>query len=499
MEERKLGNFKVLEEYPLIEPWAYALIVEDEVTGERKYIVKEAQLNEEESQVYKILLKILEWEIKPYDFSRAATTHEAVREYFVDQLKRIVSVYSERLGARKKGSIDWQKVLYHLLKDTVGYGPLEALMKDPFVEDISCDGVGKPLYVWHQRYEGLPTSIVFQSEEEVDSLVLKLAHIAGKHVSVAFPIVDAMLPGGHRLAATFKREVSVRGSSFTIRKFKEKPLSIVDLIIQRSISAEMAAYLWLLMENKMPGIVMGVTGSGKTTALNAIATLLKPNVKVVTIEDTPELRLTLENWVQLVSRHSYALTGSKTGEVSLYDLVRVSLRYRPDVIIVGEVRGEEAYVLFQAVATGHGGLTTIHAENVNALVKRLTSPPMNVPPSYVPMMRWGLLVRRVNLGGSTGRRMTNLWEIGEEEHILVGEWDPARDAHEVRLERSRVLEEIAYLTGKSKEELIEEVGRRSEILKALAVKEIRDYKRVAEVIYRYYNDPKRVLSEVRVA
>ncbi|MEN2999217.1 MAG: type II/IV secretion system ATPase subunit [Acidilobaceae archaeon] len=496
--EQAGSRFRVVEEYPLIEPWAYAQIVEDEVTGERKYIVKEAQLNEEEGQVYRLLLKILEWEIRPYDFSVAATTHEAVREYFVTQLKRIVSVYSERLGARRKGAIDWQKVLYHLLRDTVGYGPLEALMKDPYVEDISCDGVGKPLYVWHQRYEGLPTSIVF-GEEEVDSIVLKLAHIAGKHVSVAFPIVDAMLPGGHRLAATFKREVSTSGSTFTIRKFKEKPLSIVDLIIQRSLSADMAAYLWLLMENKMPGIVMGVTGSGKTTALNAIATLLKPNLKVVTIEDTPELRLTLENWVQLVSRHSYALTGSKTGEVSLFDLVRVSLRYRPDVVIVGEVRGEEAYVLFQAVATGHGGLTTIHAENVYALVKRLTSPPMNVPPNYVPLMKWGLLVRRVSVGGSTTRRMTNLWEIGEEEHLLVGEWSPARDEHELRLQKSRLLEEIGYLTGKEREELVEEIGRRSEVLRALAARGVRDYRRVAETIYRYYNDPKRVLAEMKVA
>ncbi|MCX8196092.1 MAG: type II/IV secretion system ATPase subunit [Acidilobaceae archaeon] len=486
---------EVIEEYPLAEPWAYAQILESRASGARFYFVKEAQMNKEEESVYQRLMKILEWEVKPYDFS-GASTHEPVKEYFVSQVKRIVSVYQEKLGARR-GGIDWQKVLYYLIRNTVGYGPLDPLMRDPYVEDISCDGVGKPIYVWHQKYEGLPTNVVFRTEEEVDSVVLKLAHMAGKHISVAFPIVDAMLPGGHRLAATFKREVSVGGSTFTIRKFRERPLSIVDLVANKNLSAEIAGYLWLLMENRLPGIIMGVTGSGKTTMLNAIATLLKPNLKVVTIEDTPELRLTLENWVQLVSRHSYSLTGSKVGEVTLYDLVKVSLRYRPDVIIVGEVRGEEAYVLFQAVATGHGGLTTVHAENVQALVKRLTSPPMNVPPSYVPLMRWALLVRRVSVGGVIGRRVTHVWEIRDvDDYVLVAEWKPAKDVHELKLEESYLLDEIAYYTGKEREELVEEVQRRASLLQLLAKRGERDYRRVAEVVYKYYRDPEQAFEDL---
>jgi flagellar protein FlaI len=316
-------------------------------------------------------------------------------------------------------------------------------------------------------------------------------------------VLDAILPEGHRLAATFRREVSVGGSTFTIRKFRERPLSITDLIAHGTLSSMVAAYLWMAMEYKMPGIVIGVTGSGKTTMLNALATLLRPNMKVVTIEDTPELRLTLENWVQLVSRPSYAVTGSKIGEVTLYDLVKVSLRYRPDVIIVGEIRGEEAYVLFQAIATGHGGLTTAHAESVGALVKRLTSPPMNVPQSYIPLMKWALLVKRVTriVEGRpvTVRRATTIWEIkGYENYALLATWDPVGDKHKVNLNDSMILWEVSQSIGLAYEGVVEEVKRRSRVLEALVDRGVRDYRGVAEYIYRYYVDPRGVLEELGV-
>ncbi len=348
-----LKDYDVIDKYPLTEPWAYAYIVERRGSRSRIYYVAEVSMNDAEKSVYDRLMKVLEWELKPYEGKSGGSIvdFKSVSERFIEQARRIVKVYSVRLAPTLKDNIDWSKVLYHMLKNTIGYGPLDPLMRDPYIEDISCDGVRRPVYVWHQRYESIPTNIVFETEDELDSTVLKLTHKAGKHVSSAFPIVDAILPEGHRFAATFRKEVSVGGSTFTIRKFREKPLSIVDLIIQNTLNSTLAAYLWIAMEHRMPGVVMGVTGAGKTSMLNALATLLKPSLKVVTIEDTPELRLTLENWVQLVSRPSYSVTGSKIGEVSLYDLVKVSLRYRPDVIIVGEVRGEEAYVLFQAIAS----------------------------------------------------------------------------------------------------------------------------------------------------
>ncbi len=340
-------GFKVIETYPLQDPWARARIVQNPETGETWYIVDEIPMSKEEREIYRKLIDILYWELEPPKDVDTKRLHE----YFTKAAKDVMRRYRIKFSESIDPSISWEKIEYYVIRDMLGYGKIDPLMRDPNIEDISCDGVGKHIYVWHRKYESIPTNIIFDKESELDALIAKLAHKAGKHVSVAFPIVDAILPEGHRLAATYKREVSMAGSSFTIRKFREQPLSVIDLIKGGTISEDVAAYFWLAMEFKMTGLIMGVTGAGKTTLLNALSTLFRPTIKVVTIEDTPELKLPLENWVQLVARPSYGIGPERIGEITLFDLVKVSLRYRPDVIIVGEVRGEEAYVLFQAIAS----------------------------------------------------------------------------------------------------------------------------------------------------
>ncbi|MEM4426401.1 MAG: type II/IV secretion system ATPase subunit [Acidilobaceae archaeon] len=501
-------NHEVVDRYTVSKPYAHVFILEDRDNRERLYYVYESPLNEYEVKVFEKLKRILEWELKPFDRSLATKSSlkmselEAEKEYLLDQVRSLLKRYSIRLEAALRKRIDWNKIYYYLVRDSIGYGPLDVIMKDPYIEDVSCNGVGKPVYVWHQKYESMPTNIVFETEEELDSMVLKLVHKAGKHISSAFPIADAVLPEGHRLAATFRKEVSTRGSTFTIRKFKEKPLSVVDLVLGGTLDPMTAGYLWLAMEHKMPGVVIGVTGSGKTTMLNALATLFRPNIKIVTIEDTAELKLTLENWVQLVARPSYALGGSKVGEVTLYDLVKVSLRYRPDVIIVGEIRGEEAYVLFQAMATGHGGLTTAHAEHVRNLVRRLTSPPMNIPPSYIPLLKWCLLVRRVTLtterGPVTTRRVFNVWEIKDyENYKATVAWDPAKDKFSLDLRESIIVREVSLYVGKTPEEIEEEVKRRATVIQWMALTGKRDYREVANVVYMYYRFPEEVYKRAK--
>ena len=190
--------------------------------------------------------------------------------------------------------------MYHAEKDLVGFGHIDALMRDPNIEDISCDGVKKPVYVWHRKYESIETNLTFNTDEELDNLVVKLVHMAGKHVSSAFPIVDASLPGKHRLAVCYRREVTPFGTAFTIRKFREDPYSIIDLINLGTFSEEMAAYFWLCLENRASIMVLGGTAAGKTTALNALACLIKPGSKIITIEETAELNLPHENWVSLI-------------------------------------------------------------------------------------------------------------------------------------------------------------------------------------------------------
>ncbi|MCE4611910.1 MAG: type II/IV secretion system ATPase subunit [Desulfurococcales archaeon] len=495
------ASYNIIEDYVIEDPWARVLILEDKNSGSYVYFVDELEMTPEERRAYERIMEILNWELKPLpptptEEVKGVERYEWERDYFIGQIKRIVSIYRIRFGGIYP-QVSWGKILYYITRDTIGYGPIHVLMKDSYIEDISCDGVGRPIYVWHQKYESLPTNIVFSSDEELDKLVLRLVHKAGRHVSVAFPIVDAILPEGHRLAVTFKREVSTSGSTFTIRKFKEKPLSIIDLIDYGTLSSYMAAYLWIAMDYKMPGIIMGVTGSGKTTTLNAIATLFRPNIKIVTIEDTPELKLPHKNWVQLASRPSYGLGVEKIGEVTLYDLVKVSLRYRPDVIIVGEVRGEEAYVLFQAMATGHGGLTTIHSEDVEAMVKRLTSPPMNIPPSYIPLLKFALAIKRVRILNPDGsyqiaRRITNLWEIVDYGvYREVARWNPYTKEHEHEFERSHLLSEVSKLAGVTFEDLINDLERRRIILEWMRIAGIRSYDKVAEVIFRYYMNPEK--------
>lgn len=484
-------GYRVVETYHVNPPFAWVNIVEEAGTGLLYYEVCEVSLSEEERRVYDQIFEHLMWEIGS---ARGIVTDS------VEELKRVVAKVMRLFELRfsRTPSLSWSKISYYIERDIFGFGVLDPVFRDPKVEDVSCNGVGKPVYVWHRKYESLPTNVVFRNENELDSYVLRLAHKAGKHISIAYPTLDAILPGGHRMAATFSREVSTSGSTFTVRKFSESPITIAEMISFGTISPEIAAYFWLAMEYKQTTLIMGVTGAGKTTTLNAMATLLRPTFKVVTIEDTPELRLPLENWVQLVARPSY-LGG--VGEVSLFHLVKLSLRYRPDVIVVGEVRGEEAYVLFQSIATGHSGMTTIHAESVDAAVKRLTSPPMNIPPSYIPLVNIALLVRRVTARDERGvlrpfRKVAHVWEVKDYGvYDEVAGWNPATNVFWIDLSRSNVLRRISAMSGKGLDELEEELARRSSLLLWLARTGRTSYSEVASWIHKYYLDPVKAFGE----
>lgn len=487
------GDAKLLETYALYEPWAYAYITEDLATGTVNYVVYEIGLTPQEESVYKNIVDYIMWELEP-----PKIPIEDVREYISRFARRAIRLFQLRLG--RTPGLSWSKIGYYIERNIIGYGPIDPLMRDPNIEDISCNGPGIPVYVWHRRYEYLPTSVVFRTSQELDEFVVKLAHLAGKHISVAYPVLDAIIPGGHRVAATFQKEISTKGSTFTIRKFKEDPITIVDLVNYGTISPEIAAYFWLAMDFKMTTLILGVTGAGKTSTLNALANLLRPTYKIVTIEDTPELRLPQENWVQLTGRPSYLVSG--VSEIKLYDLVKISLRYRPDVIIVGEVRGEEAYVLFQAIATGHSGITTLHAEDIDAAVKRLTSPPMNIPNTYIPLVNMALVIKRVTKLDETGRprpvrRVTNIWEIEDYgKYKELASWDPVRDRFKVNLKESLIVERVARMKGLDIGEVIEDIIRRKSIIDYLVATGKRSYKEIATYVYNYYHKPSEVLKEI---
>ena len=490
-------GLKILDKYPLYEPFAHVMIGQVPKTGETKYILDELQLDQLEREVYDRILDILLAEIESPKEEIADP-----RRFFAEEAKKIVDKYRISLGWLP--DVSWYKILYHAERDLVGFGRIDPLIRDPNIEDISCDGVGKPVYVWHRNFESIETNLKFENDEVLDNIVVKLVHMSGKHVSTAFPIVDASLPGKHRLAVCYRREITPFGTAFTIRKFREDPYSIIDLINLGTYSAEMAAYFWICLESRSSIMILGGTAAGKTTALNTLACLIKPGNKIITIEETAELNLSHENWVSLISRQSYGLGGSTVGEVTLFDLVKSSMRHRPDMLVVGEVRGAEAYVLFQALATGHGGMCTMHAESVDSAVKRLTQKPMDIAPSYIPLMNIVLSIQRVRLlkknENKAYRRVLNINEIEDYgDYRQTFEWDPIADEHKANFEKSVVLSSIATKLGVDKKDLIKEIGKRKQVLAWMNEKGVRSYRQVASTIAEYYARPEKIYEKVEEA
>jgi len=487
-------GLKVIEKYPLYEPFSHVVIVQNPKTGEHQYILDELQLDPLEKGVYDRILEILLAEIE-------SPKEEILdpRKFFAEEAKKIVDKYRISLGWLP--DVSWYKILYHAERDLVGFGKIDPLMRDPNIEDISCDGVMKPVYVWHRNYESIETNLQFPNDEVLDNTVVKLVHMAGKHVSTAFPIVDASLPGKHRLAVAYRREITPFGTAFTIRKFREDPYSIIDLINIGTFSEEMAAYFWMCLENRASIMILGGTAAGKTTALNTLACLIKPGSKIITIEETAELNLPHENWVSLIARQSYGLGGSGVGEVSLFDLVKTSMRHRPDIMIVGEVRGNEAYVLFQALATGHGGMCTMHAENLDSAVKRLTQKPMDISPAYIPLMNIVIPIQRVHLVKNNEkkayRRVITVNEIADYENYKTPcKWDPTEDEHPMDFSESTLLTSIAERQGTTKKALVAEIEKRKDVLHWMRERNIRSYKDVAAIIAEYYARPKHIYNKI---
>lgn len=481
-------EYNIIDEYQVNEPNSKVKIVTSSELGEGlHYFVEEVELDDEQYDTYQKIVRILSKE-----FTSPTNEHIDPKDYVYEQAEIIAEKYHKSLG---KFTIEqWDSIFYYVVRDLTGYGPLQAIMEDPWIEDISCNGLDVPIFIWHRKYESIPTNIIFRSTQTLNDFLVKLAHKSGKHISSAQPVLDAMLPEKHRLAATFMKEVSMKGSTFCIRKFRAEPLSILDLIKIGTLSSRIAAYFWLILEHKKSFMIVGGTGAGKTSMLNALLSLMSQNDKIVTAEEVPELSPPVANWTQLNSRESFNFGDGPSGDITLFDLIKVSLRYRPDYVIVGEVRGEEAYVLFQALATGHGGLCTMHADSIDRVVKRLTSPPMNVSEVYIPLMNIALYIQRVELpqkkdGLSFGRRVRSVSEIAEYDNYLeVSRWDPRTDTFTTMFKDSYILQQISVSSGKTMEQLLEELDRREQYIENMFETGVENQREVAEKILSYYQN-----------
>lgn len=399
------------------------------------------------------------------------------------------------------------KLRYYLKRNFLGWSRIDPLMKDLEIEDISCDGHGIPLFLYHRQHRNIRTNIQFP-EQQLNSLAISLAQRSGKHISIGSPMLDATLPDGSRLQLTLGTEVTSRGSSFTIRKFRPEPFTPIELMEKGTFNVDQLVYFWLAIENNKSLIFIGGTASGKTSSLNAMSLFIPPLAKVVSIEDTREIMLYRENWIASVTRESLTSEGSRN--ITMFDLLKTGMRQRPEFIIVGEVRGPEAQTLFQAMNTGHTTYSTMHAGGVDATIHRLESEPLNVPRNMLQALNiisvQGLIFR----GTERVRRCQEIVEITGIEpnsgNILVNnvfEYDPVSDKMQYS-GRSHVYSAIAANRGWSREELNAEVERRRQVILALHEQDIKDFKSVSEIfsifaitpdlIFDHIDDLRQVLS-----
>jgi len=480
-------GFEKVESYPLKVPFSYANILYDKGTYSYLYQIDEVKLSSDEELIFQKLYNFTEQSI---DSPEEIKGDSDFSSYLNQILKENEKIFQEYPVA----SIE--KVKYYLERDIAGFGIIDPLMHDPNIEDVSCSGIKTPLYIWHRKYDSIPVNIQFE-DEKLNNFVSRIVFRAGKTISSAFPISDLALEGNHRISVLYQKEVTPKGTSFTIRKFKQDPYSVIDLISYGTINLEIAAFLWLLVENKMSMIIVGATGSGKTTILNAITGLVSPDYKIFSVEDVAEININHENWFSLISRIGFGPSGE--GEIGLFELIKSGVRHRPDYIIVGEIRGSEAYVMFQAMATGHGGLCTMHADSLESASKRLQQKPMDIPPAYISLMNCAHVIRRVkeNTTGQSARRIISVEEIkAVDNYNKVFSWDPKSDYFNANLQESVLLEKIAEQTGQTKDDLLKEYEQRVRILRWMLENNITSYKKVAEVVGKYYREPHTLMNKI---
>ncbi|MFB5645384.1 MAG: type II/IV secretion system ATPase subunit [Nitrosopumilaceae archaeon] len=464
--------------------------------GGLRYLVIQPRLSVKDKKNFDLIKKLLmtELSISLTDISSKVDAEKRLKKKIVQLIRKYkLDIPTKNLS----------KIAYYAIRDFIYLGKIEPLMRDHMVEEISCDGTGIPLYIWHREYESIPTNVVFTTDKELNNFSRKISYMSGKHVSTANPIIDASLPDGSRINLTLGHEITKRGSTFTIRRFRADPITTIDLVKFGTMSSEIAAYLWYIAEKNATMLVAGGTASGKTTALNALASFIRPGQKVVSIEDTQELNLPHENWIPAVSRQNF--TDGKVGEINQYDLLRAALRQRPDIIIVGETRGREAYTLFQAMATGHGGFSSIHADSVEATLTRLASSPMDIPKQLIANTLDVITLQlKLRVKDRSVRRIIQISEIAGLDDATnkikthdFFKWDPITDVHKCS-GNSIVLNKIKERLGESTEKINEELRKRKLAIEWMVKNDVRQQKDVAKNVHEFYSDSERFYERKRL-
>jgi len=480
-----IDGYEEIERYWVDAPFAFISINYNPAETEHLYHVAEPQLTEFEQELLGRLFEDIRGPLL-YRDTVAENSEDALREELIDRLEEYgVEIPDET----------FYRLLYYLYRSFQGYGKLDPLMYDPHIEDISCDGPNVPVFVYHDEYTDIETTVRYERDELAD-FVIQLAQRSGRHVSVSDPVVSTTLPDGSRIELALGEEVTPKGSAFTIRKYADEPFTPIDLLEYGTVNRKLLAFMWLAIENNRSLIFAGGTAAGKTTSMNAMSMFIPPRAKVLTIEDTRELSLYHDNWLSSVTRERMG-----DADITMYDLLRSALRHRPEFIIVGEVRGEEAITLFQAMNTGHTTFSTMHADSVQTVINRLENEPINVPRPMVTSLDilWVQVLGRS--GEERVRRAKTIAEIegidqrtGELDYSNTYSWHSTDDTFSEN--NSELLEEIREERGWSQSELLTELRNRRRFLKYLQDNGVNDYRRFTAMVNKYYADAEEVMARI---
>ena len=500
--------------YPVNPPYAFVHVFFDNGLGEFQYVILEPTLKPGEKEtmakVREKMEAMMAHEELPISETLNLEQSPELREYLKSRFLSVLDLYDIEVPEKRRPVL-----LYYLQREFVGLGRTDAVLRDPFLEDVSCLGPGVPLYVFHRVFGSLRTNVEYDGELELNKYILRLAQIAGKHVSIYQPILDATLRDGSRINLTLGTEVTRKGSTFSIRKFSQDPVSPIDLLRFGSVAPEELAYFWTLVEHHRSLLISGGTASGKTTLLNAISMFIRPEDKIVSIEDTPEIHIDHQNWIQSVARAGYGMpsgvsgasgvsglsgTGQRSsGSVTLFDLLVAALRQRPEYVIVGEVRGTESFTLFQAISVGHASMSTIHAGSIEELLHRIENEPMNIPRVLFQALDAVAFPAQVAVRNNRVRRVRSITEILEVDastnELLTNDiyrWNPGDDTV-TYLGRSFVLEKVGQSTGKTFEWFQNELVRKARYLQLMDKLNLSYYKDVSKAINAYYVEPEEAL------
>ncbi|MCE8422631.1 MAG: type II/IV secretion system ATPase subunit [Candidatus Methanoperedens sp.] len=481
-----------LERYWVNEPYAFVVILLNPENNAYQYHVAEPALSEFED----LFLKEIKDRLKDVLLVEDIKSEEDKDKILTNKVKQLVKDYAIDITPTTL-----EKVMYYTRRDFIYFGKIDPLMHDNRIEDVSANGHDIPIYLYHKKYTNIPTNIYF-NEADLNSFVIRLAQRCGKHISVAEPMVDATMPDGSRIQMTLGKEVTSRGATFTIRKFSEIPITPIDLINWSTFSAEEMAYLWICIENNKSLIFAGGTASGKTSSLNAVSLFIPIQAKIVSLEDTRELKLPHPNWIPGTTRDSFTADGK--GSIDMYELLRAALRQRPEFLLVGEVRGKEALTLFQAMSTGHTTFSTMHADSVSSAIHRLENPPISVPRTMIQALNIISIQAQTYVKGKRARRNMKLVEITDIDpttrNIRTNDifvWDPLTDKF-MRVGESKALNEIMIRRGWNLSDLKNELVNRQKVLEFMVNNKISDFNAISTIIHDYQGTPEKILKKLRI-